>query len=78
MLAAIGALLRGRLIARGRARAVRTAQMVDLLVLGGAGPRAWPDCPSPGPPPGGALLGAVATLAVWLNDRRRPGLELAQ
>ena len=67
ILAAAGALLRGRLIARGRARAVRTAQLVDLavlLVVLGLGTH-WSLSP---PAPGGALLGAVATLAVLLSD----------
>jgi hypothetical protein len=67
ILAAAGGLLRGRLIARGRARAVRTAQFIDLavlLVVLGLGTH-WPFA---APAPGGALLGALATLAVLLSD----------
>ena len=67
LLMAAGAVLRGRLIARGRARAVRSAQIMDVLVLAaGLGlALAWPD---PAWRPGGAVLGALATLAVWTTD----------
>jgi hypothetical protein len=67
LLAAVGGLWRGRLIARGRARAVRTAQIVDLgvlLLVLGLGTH-WP---FPAPAPGGALLGALATLAILTSD----------
>jgi hypothetical protein len=67
ILLSAGAVLRGRLIARGRARAVRTAQFVDLAVLGAVvlAALSWPD---PATRPAGAMLGALATLAVWTSD----------
>jgi Na+-driven multidrug efflux pump len=67
LLMAAGAILRGRLIARGRARAGRTAQLVDIVVLAaGIGlALTWPD---PAWRPGGAVLGALATLSVWTSD----------
>jgi hypothetical protein len=67
LLAAAGGLLRGWLIARGRSRAVRTAQIIDLavLLLVLALGTHWPD---PATAPSGALLGALATLAMLTTD----------
>ncbi len=75
ILAAVGGLLRGRLIARGRSRVVRTAQIVDLgvlLIVLGVGTH-WP---FPTLAPGGALLGALATLAVLTSDAAVLGWRL--
>ena len=67
LLMAASALVRGRLIARGRPRAVRTAQIVDLLVLAAVLTLGltWP---LPLPRPGGALVAALGMLAVGVSD----------